>query len=303
MLEQVDNLNRFSQKFRKELEEKVKSFGKVVRYKFDIANANPDPEKKEGQFLYQNIYTLDPATFTITDPYETRDNESRLKNVGIFDGYRRGEGNTGRPPGIRFRKVKVKSIHKGILKLELTKPADFETAMFLELHPKLKGGQFADETKRQVITRVDEIKLATEQRTERTARVKALNVAQNMSDKELVKFADAMGWDSTEEPEVLRNMVEAQAESNPIMFNDLVESKEIEYRSLVVQAKNKGIISFDPAEYRYIWVGNQQTITVLSPVGDKNEVEKLAEWLQVGGAKADEVYKKIKSLVGNKQPA
>lgn len=69
-LEQVAHYNNLSSKLRKELEEKLKSFGKTVRYKFDISKPNPDPSKYNGDIVWPNKYTLDPAVWDIIDPYE-----------------------------------------------------------------------------------------------------------------------------------------------------------------------------------------------------------------------------------------
>jgi len=103
---------------------------------------------------------------------------------------------------------------------------DFYMAMMLELHPKNKDSKFASKTLRHMVTRIDENAAAKEARTERSERLKALNVAQGMSDTELIDFADAMQWDSTEEMEVLRNKAEELADTDPIFFNDLVEAVE-----------------------------------------------------------------------------
>jgi len=54
---------------------------------------------------------------------------------------------------------------------------------------------------------------------------------------------------------------------------------------------------FDPAAYSFVYAGNKQPIITLSPSGEKNHVEKMAEWMQTGG---QEAYKKIKSLVEGK---
>ena len=56
-------------------------------------------------------------------------------------------------------------------------------------------------------------------------------------------------------------------------------------------------IPIDYNEYKFIWSGNQQTITVLSPTGSKKEIEKMSEWMQTSGVKGDDFYKKLKSLV------
>ncbi len=293
-LENFAHYNDLSPKLRQELEDKVASFGKSVRYKFDIAKPNPDPTKYNGEIVYPNMYTLDPTKFTIQDPYEDRPGKSKSKNIALVDD--KFLNDKGVPE--RFLKVRVSASQKSILKLEVgEKMEDKYMAMMLELHPKLSGGKFADKNSFHVIKRIDEKVAASTERTERTAKVKALNVALKMSEADLINFADAMGWDSAEDVEILRNQAEALAESNPVYFNDMVEGKSLEFLSVIKQATDRGIISFDPAEYKYVWTGNQQAIAILSPTGEKLENEKFAEWFQVGGDKADKTFKKLKSLL------
>jgi hypothetical protein len=181
---------------------------------------------------------------------------------------------------------------------------DFYMAMLLELHPKNKGSKFVSKTLYPVIARIDENAAARGARTERSERLKALNVAQGMSDAELIDFADAMQWDSSEDIEILRNKAEELADNNPIYFNDFVQGKTVEYQSLVKQAMNKGLISFNHGDYSFVWTGNQQVITNLPPTGQKTEIQKMSEWMQTSGNKGDDFYKKLKSLVkGGKKVA
>jgi hypothetical protein len=249
------------------------------------------------------MYTLDPTKFVIQDPYEDRQGKSKTKNIGLVDD---GSINDKGVPE-RFKKIRINGSNQAVLKLNIADNRDdFYKAMFLELHPKLKGGKFMDKNLFPIVSRIDENAAARDARSERNERLKALNAAQAMSDAELIDFADAMQWDSTENIEILRNQTEELADRNPIYFNDLVQSKAIEYQSLVKQAMNKDLISFDNNEYKFVWTGNHQTITVLSPTTSKNEVEKLSEWMQTSGAKGDDFYKKLKSLVksgGKKEKA
>jgi hypothetical protein len=293
-LENFAHFNDLSPELRLELEQKVESFGKRVRYKFDVAKPNPDPEKYNGAFVYPNMYTLDPTKFTIQDPYEKRADKSKTKNIGLVDDNFLSDN--GIPE--RFKKVRISGSQKSILTLNLEDNRDdFYMAMMLELHPKNKDSKFASKTLRHMILRIDENAAAREARTERSERLKALNVAQGMSDGELIDFADAMQWDSSDEIEILRNRTEELADSNPVYFNDFVQGKTIEYQSMVKQAINKGLISFDNTEYKFVWSGNQQTIAVLSPTGEKSNIEKMSEWMQTSGNKGDDFYKKIKALV------
>lgn len=293
LLENVAHFNDLTPEMRNNLEAKIKGFGKVVRYKFDIGRDNPDPEKWGGiKTVWPAAYTLDPCVFDITDREEKRAGKTRSKKIGLVDGVDKDN----KPD--RFKKIRIYGRDRGVLSLNVeSSEEDFQKAMYLELHPKQKGGGFSNENLHQVFSRIDENAYANEQRKERNARRKALNAVEDMTDRGLVDFADAMSWDSARTPEVLRNEIEQLAETSPEFFNDLVSGKNIEYQAAVKQAMNKKILSFDPAEYKYIWTSNSQTITVLSPSTDKNEIEKLAEWLQVGGEGAQAVYKKIKGLI------
>lgn len=296
LMQKEGRYNDLSPALRTELEDRVNSFGKTVRYKFDISNQNPDPDKVNGKLLWPNIYTLDPAVFNIIDQQEDnkikgRENAQKSKMVGMVDGF----DDKGNPN--KFRKIKVNARDKGILTLHPQDiPEHFDMAMFMELHPKLTGGKFADKTKKQMITRIDEMELATTQRAERTARKKAQDAAEGMTDKEVVEFADAMQWDSTEDVIILRNKAEELAVTNHEFFNDIVSNKKVQYLALVKQAMDRGIITHDPAENAMFWTSNKQKITVLGNVDGRNGIEQFAEWLTIGGTAASDVHKKLESL-------
>lgn len=288
-LEQVAHYNNLSPKLRAEIESKLKSFGKSVRYKFDISKPNPDPSKYNGETIWPNRYTLDPSVWNIYDPYET-EGKSKSKKIAIVDEVdEKGIPN-------RFRKIRVTAPQKGVLILDMDNQNDYYTAFALELHPKLNGGKFEDVNSHRVITRIDENAEAEQKRKERTARKKALDAAEEMSDKDIQNFADAMMWNSGEPVGILRNKVEEMAETDPEFFNDLVENKSLEVQALVKQSLDKRIIAYDPAEFKFLWASNMQVITVLSPSETRNHVQQFAEWLLIGGTKAEEVHKKIKEL-------
>ena len=290
-LEQIAHYNNLSTKLREELVEKLQGLGKRVRYKFDIGNVNPDPQKYNGAMVFPNLYTLDPCIFDILDPYEEK-GKPKSKKIALIS----GTDEKGIPN--KFGRIRVRAAEAGILDLDLTEGGDgWYTAMYLELHPKLLNGKFADTSKHPVVSRIDEVQSASNAKKERTARLKALNAAQDMNDKDIFNFADAMLWDSSEDILILRNKVEELADTNPEFFNDLVSGKTIEYKATIKKAMNKKVIEFDPAEYKFLWSGNKQTIAMLSPAGNRNEVEKFAEFLQTGGEKADTIYKKIKDLI------
>lgn len=292
MLQKHSHYNDLSDKLRSELESKALSFGKKVRVKFNIARDNPDPQKYNGDYVYPNKYTLDPRTFRIVDPYEDRKGVSKSKEIGLVNKVdREGIPET-------FHKIVVEYREQGIKTFDVeTNPDDLEFVMYLLMHPKLKDGKFQDKDKTSVLEIIDEQKEAKFRKERRDLRRKALNVVAEMKVDAIIEFADAMGWDSTEDPDLLKDKAETLAETNPELLNDLISGKSVEYQATIKRALDRQIIGFDPAEYKFIWTSNQQPITILSPVGDKGHVEKLSEWLQAGGSKADEIYKKIKGLV------
>jgi len=288
-LEPVAHYNNLSAKLREEIEAKLKGFGKSVRYKFEISKPNPDPAKYNGDTVWPNRYTLDPAVWDVTDPYEVA-GKSKSKKIGIIEAV----DENGKPN--RFRKIRVMAPQKGVLILDLENQEDYYTAFALELHPKLIGGRFEDKNAYRVVTRIDENAEAETKRKERTARKKALDAAESMEDADIVNFADAMMWDSGEPANILRNKVEELAETDPEFFNDLIEKKEIQVRALVKQSLDKRIITHDPVENKFMWASNMQLITALPVSLTANHVQQFAEWLVVGGTKAEEVHKKIKEL-------
>lgn len=303
-VEKTGVYNDLSPKLRAKLEERIISFGKKVRYKFDISNVDPHPDNK-GERIFPFLWHLDPIQFQIIDKDEDRKENGvdiqKVKKIGIL---LPGKTDKGDPT---FRRIQVPQRNKGVLVFDMENIEDKESVMLLELHPKLSKGLFADKDKREIVSRIDEQGLATEQRKVRKDKIKASDIAVNMSDKEVVQFSDAMSggnnieWDSTQDIMVLRNKIEELAETEPIYFNTLVESKNIEYQAIIKQAMNKGIISFDPADYNFKWTTNNQPIAVLQPTGDKNEIQKLAELFQAGDARQKSLYKQIKEMVTGKE--
>lgn len=299
MLRQVGHYNDFSPEFLEKLEKKIEGFGKVVRYRFDIENENPDKTFYNGKTIFPQMYTLKPSVFNVIDKYENRTGKSKSKTAAIIKSTEMNEHGVLIPT---FTKVRVMAGMKGILRLDLTNEEERDMCMLIELHGKLKNGEFADPTKNPVVSRIDEQADANTQRKERSDRLKAQVAAQEMSDEQIIQFSDAMQWDSSGQIEVLRNDVETLADTDPSFFIDLVSGKNLEYQAIAKKAMNQGIIQFDPAEYKFAWASNKQPIVMLSPIGEKNEIQKFSDWMMVG-EKGAEVFKKLKSLTsGKKEP-
>lgn len=300
MLNQIAEYNDLSPKLLKKLQDKIASFGKVVKYRFDIEQPNPDKDFYNGKTIFPGIYTLDPTVFNITDNDEDRAGKSKFKKIALIKSH---ESNGTGGYKTEFIKIRVPASARGQVRLDLENPEDIAKCMLIELHPKLKGGMFADKERRPVVNRIDEVVEAKTQTEERAAKRKAANAVADMTDEDLKRFADALSWDSTQDPIVLRNLAEELAESDAGYFNDLISNKTFEIRAIVKQALDREIISYDPVELKFSWSGNKQTIAVVSPSGTESEVVKFAEVLNSGGTKMEEALKKITQLVKEKKGA
>lgn len=300
MLQQIAEYNDLSPALFQKLQEKINSFGKIVKYRFDIEQENPDKTFYNGKTIFPGIYTLRPAVFNITDNDENRAGKSKFKKIALIKNH---ESNGTGGFKTEFIKIRVPATARGQVRLDLEKSEDIAKCMLLELHPKLSGGLFADKNTIPVLHRIDEVQEARTQTEERAAKRKAQNAVADMDDKAVIKFADAMNWDSTQDPVVLRNMAEELADSDPDFLNDLVTDKTFEIRAIVKQALDREIITYDPIEFKFTWSGNKQIIAVVSPSGEESEVVKLATILHSGGNKMDETLKKITQLVKEKKGA
>lgn len=290
LLSTVGKINAISEKLREELETKVRDFGDSVRYQFDISRANPDPDKRGGAIIWPHLYTLQPRTFVITDPYAPKTGQNAVK-IGLV----KGLDEEGKKVTL-WGKIQVLGINRGMIEVDLRDADGIATAMFLELHPKIKGGKFGTDGHK-VFYRIDENQLATEKRAERSVKLKALTLAEGLSDADVRKFADAMTWKETNLG-VVRNMIEEMAEQEPDYFLELQAEggKTVEYQSTVQRAKDKGKIAYDGVSHAYTWE-NGKVITMLAPESPKSDIEQMAIWLETGGEQAQVIYKKIQSLI------
>jgi hypothetical protein len=298
MLLPLGKYNDFSPAFLKKIEEHILSLGKVVRYQFDISSKNPDPEKINGEVVWPASFTPDPAIFTIQDTDETRAGKSRFKHVAMVISVDKDGEQT------RVRRLRVEAYQKGVLTLHpQDNTEDMELAMFLELHPAQNGGLYQDKQKAARFRRIDENRFAKEKRELRSLKLKAATEAQKMSDQEVSDFALGMLWDTTQDIEVLREKVEALAETSPAHFMGKIEGKALKVQALLNEALQKEIIKYSPSESKYSWHGTEEVIAVLTPGGEKNHLEKGADWIEGNGKKGEAVLNKIKGMLKKEAPA
>jgi hypothetical protein len=190
------------------------------------------------------------------------------------------------------------------LKLDLTDSATHDTFGYLEMHPDMENGMFADKNKvRFPIRRVDKVQDAQKSYGTREKRITAASVAMNYTQAEARDFAAAIGWDENEDLTVLKENILQMAEEQTDDFTKIAESN-IVYKSTIKRAITKQVIEFVPMENKFVWASNKQTVAVLERTdgSPRDTVERLCEWLETT-KNGEEIYNRMSALLKPEKPA
>lgn len=291
MLRPIDHYNQFSPALRKTLNDLRASAGKTVRYKFYIAQKNPDGEHvAAGEYLYPALYSLTPTTYSVLDP-----GDGGYKDVGMTSDKTR----YGLVEELHFRRIKVVERDQGIISLDLTRPEGIEAFEYLEMHPKLEGGMYRDKNSPAMFVRIDDLKEAKTKLKARELRVTALMVASKMGEQEVRDFAAAMNWNEFQDLDILREKLTALAETDPQFFKTFVDDPQLESKAVVKRALDSNAISWIPVENKFVWGSNGATIAMLDRIENGNYIDQMADWF-MSHKNGQEVYKKIKSVISGK---
>lgn len=265
-------VNDLSPKLREDLQKKMERMAvkDKIKFKFDIARKNPDPDKTGGEYLFQPHWVLQPVTFDIMDPHKEKDKRTKIGLVVH-------ENDKGIPDG--FARVILTDRDRGNLTLDISKPDDIDRFAYLMLHPTLDGGDFQDKSYAPQFKYVDVKKDAQKKQEARNLRRDAMEVASNMTGEEEANFALAMGWDEDIEPIDRNEKISDFAEKDPEGFKKMIESSYYALRALVSRAESRKIINWLPAEYKYVWETTGEVMVAHGRQEGLNRLEKTAEWL------------------------
>lgn len=294
MLQPMGRFNHLSDQLRDELQRRADQAGRFVTYRFDIARKNPDGERKTGgEWLYPSNWVLTPKIFDIIDPYNKR-RISIAMPITVKDDKGNGED--------RVRSIQIREGWEGKYMLDLNKPDDRDAFGFLELHPKLSGGTFADPQAPGLIRRVDVTREAKRRVSTRNEKANALLVSTTMDDVQVKDFAAAMGWDETEDIGVLRDRMQDIAENDHKFFTEFLDNKNFQHRAVIKRAMDNKIIEFHPVENKFVWASNKQIICVLERAEGDKVLDRMSDWL-VTAKNGPEVFQQITKMLNKKEKA
>lgn len=122
----------------------------------------------------------------------------------------------------------------------------------------------------------------------------ALNMHATMKGADIVRFAAAMNWEVSLDPETLSDRVAGYAQQFPDDFLAKVKNPAEEMKATIKLAMNKGIIFYDPVGMKFTWAESGAIIAKLQKEAGKDELQLMAEWV-FHAKNGTEVYDAIKS--------
>lgn len=285
-------VNDFSRQLRDKLEEASKSMQNrkgEVKFKFAIARKNPDGAKTGGEWLYPSLYTLQPVTFDITDPFD-----GKRKKVGIA----LAEDDNGNITD--WGRVTLGEREVGIKTLKMTKADDRDTFAYLMLHPCSENPlmkEFRDDQRPILFGLMDEVAAAKKRTADRSMKHEAIAVAVSMGAKQEIQFADALGWEEGMDPDMRKDKIMDLVETDPKLFTELMESNVIQIRAAITKAERLGLINWLPAENKWNWANNGDTMIAFGRQPDMDKLKATADWMYTGGKKGEQAYETIVNLL------
>lgn len=284
-------VNDFSPQLREKLTEaaeKMQDKKGYIKFRFKIERKNPDAAKTGGEWLYPSYYTLEPVTFDITDPFD-----KKRKKVGIV----LAEDDLGNITD--WGRVIIKEREVGIKTLKMSKPEDQDIFAFLMLHPCCENPlmkNFRDEERPIKFKLMDEVADAKKRTSDRKLRHEAISVATGMSSRQEIDMADALGWEEGLDPDMRRDRIMDLVETDPELFRDLLESNVLQIRAAVTKAERMNLIGWEPAENKWIWASNGDTMAAFGRVPNLDKLKATADWMYTD-KKGQAAFETIKNLL------
>jgi len=179
----------------------------------------------------------------------------------------------------------------GYLMLTGGKAEDQEIHTYLSICNYNRSNPNRDVSKPAIFELVDEAKKAEAASRTRNIRRQALNAAADMDLDALKLFVLARGGDETRKQAVLRDEVEAFADSDPEEFMRILNDSVSKVKALINKAVQTGAVRFNAEQSRYEWPQGEVILVVAR--GDE-AVEEFANFL-TASAKGEKVLKTIES--------
>lgn len=140
--------------------------------------------------------------------------------------------------------------------------------------------------------RIDEERDAVEMRQKRTVKLASMNYAMNLNLAQVKEYAASRAWDENDKEDVLRGKIETFAEKEPEAFMKSVQDKDLIVKATIKRAVDKGVIRFEVAQSKWIWVKGGETIAIVAKSEGTEPIVGLCDFIK-SNKKGDAVYQEI----------
>lgn len=239
--------------------------GKTIKFRLLRKKVNPDPQKREGAFLYPNI--------SLRTQYWINDKENGPVEVAAIHSINRDNS-------FRIKKYSVDgSNNQGIFTLYGDNVEDQKIFPYLMLSPENRYSPFYNTGEEALYEIIDEIGEAKKSVNRVGVLLKCLQAISHMELEELRLYNTAFGGSTYDAKEVMMNRLNELATKDPIDFFKVVDEPIIKIKALIKQATELNVIQYEAQQHKYLWVVSQETIATLDRIAGNEPIDLFAEWL------------------------
>ena len=184
---------------------------------------------------------------------------------------------------------------------------DEELYEYLWLSNYNGSNPYRDKTITPLFEFVDFKKESKEKRKGANNKLTALSIATTMDLDDVKDFHASMGWNMSDDNEILRANIEDYADKFHDEFLKRFDDPMTKVKSEVKRAIDANIIKYDPTGHKILWAQSNVVLMKLERVEGQSWLDQAAEWTMVGGVQATNfrknIQKQLKELYAKKQEA
>lgn len=266
------NVNRISDEYRAELDEKKLAIGELVQYRLLDGKLNPDPEerRKVGKEIIWPMSQCIVCKDRIKDPFT-----GKLVDIAVVKEIDKDD-----------RAVVTKLYvpardQNGFIYVNGGNVDQEKFFEFLEVSNFNKSNPHRDNNIRPLYERIDAVKEAKDKNKSYDTLTEVLQLLRDASLVEIREIGSAYGWDVKVDDDVIRGRLRDLAKKDPEGFKKIVGNKaDLSIKSIINEALREGVITHTPTENKYTFTKTEEVIVTLVRKEGVEPTDQLLEWLK-----------------------
>ena len=283
------NVNKISEQYRSELDERKLAIGKMVQYRLLGGVLNPDPEDRRKKEIIWPQSEVIVCRDRIKDPHS-----EKLVDIGVV----RSIDDNGKPD---FAKLYIQArVTNGYFFVTGGNVEQERFYDFLECCNANKSNPHRDKNVKPVFERIDVAKEAKKRNDFDDALTDMLSFVKDASLAEKRQVALAYGWDADMDEEVITARLREIVKKDPEGFKKTVNNKiDLSIKAVIYEALKGDVITHDPMENKFTFTKTEEVICTLTRSENTDPQDQFLEWIKTHTS-GKTVLKNIKAQLGVK---